>query len=138
MLTHTTHILPLGILIGVSKFKPCILSPCRAETLNYERFQTNVTPTLKQKLCANKLACTADITTDLQISKAKVLRSLRNCFAMDRPEYNTTDHLKERGMGVPPFNYQEKSVLNQTSIDTVSKATLGRLHFQALHCHLEW
>ena len=51
---------------------------------------------------------------------------------MDRPEHHSIDRLKERGVekeaaNIPPSEVGERSVFNQTNIDTVSKATLERL-----------
>ena len=45
---------------------------------------------------ADRLASTADITSDLQLGRAEVLRCLRNFLNMDRPEHHSIDHLKER------------------------------------------
>ena len=45
---------------------------------------------------ADRLASTADITSDLQLGRAEVLRGLRNFLNMDRPEHHSIDRLKER------------------------------------------
>ena len=81
---------------------------------------------------AERMASTADITSGLQLGRAEVLRCLRNFLNMDRPEHHRTDRMKERGEGKGSSQHstlqgQERSVFNQTSIGTVSKATLGRL-----------
>ena len=100
---------------------------------------------------ANILANTADITSDLQLGRAEVLRGLRNFLNMDRPEHHSTDRLKERGMEKGSGRHstlqgRERSVFNQTNIGTVLRATLGTLlidgrsaygPFRALRCHLE-
>ena len=80
-----------------------------------------------------------------------MLKGLRNFLNMDRLEHHSTDHLKERGVEKgsgrhSPLRGRVPSVLNQTNIGTVSKATLGRLlrdgaervwAFRTLRCHLE-
>ena len=81
---------------------------------------------------AGRLASTADITSGLQLGRAEVLRGLRNFLNTDKPEHHSTDRLKERrvekgsGRHSTPQG-RERSVFNQTNIDTVSRATLGRL-----------
>ena len=45
---------------------------------------------------AYRLASTADITSDLQLGRAAVLRGLENFLNKDRPEHPSTDRLKER------------------------------------------
>ena len=60
------------------------------------------------------------------------LKGLRNFLNMDRPEHHSTDRLKERGVEKGSGRHstlqgRERSVFNQANIDTVSKATLGRL-----------
>ena len=47
---------------------------------------------------ADGLASTADITSRLQLGRAEVLRDLRNCLNMDRPEHHSIDRVKERGV----------------------------------------
>ena len=47
---------------------------------------------------ADRLASTADITSGLQLGRAKVLRGLRNFLNSDKPEHHSTDRLKERGV----------------------------------------
>ena len=42
---------------------------------------------------------------------------------MERPQHHTTDRLKERGVE----RGRKRSVFNQTSTGTVSRATSGRL-----------
>ena len=64
--------------------------------------------------------------------RAEVLRGLRNFLNMDRPEHHSIDRLKERGVEKGSGRHstlqgRERSVLNQTYIGTVSRATLGRL-----------
>ena len=46
---------------------------------------------------ADRLASTADITSDLQLGMAEVLRGLRNFLNMDRPEHHSNNRTKERG-----------------------------------------
>ena len=81
---------------------------------------------------ADRLASIADIVSGLQLGRAEVLRGLRNFLNMDRPEYHSTDRLKERGVEKGSGRHsslqgRERSVFNQTNIGTVSRATLGRL-----------
>ena len=97
------------------------------------------------------MACTADITSGLQLGRAGVLRGLRNFLSTDKPEHHSTDRLKERGVEKGSGRHStlqgpERSVFNQTNIGTVSRATLGRLlrdgaervwAFRALRCHLK-
>ena len=97
---------------------------------------------------AGRLASTTKITSGLQLGRAEVLRTLRNFLNMDRPEYHNIDRLKERGMEKgsgrrSTLRGRERSVFNQTSIGTVSRATYGRLlrdgaeSFRALRWHLK-
>ena len=44
----------------------------------------------------HKLAITADVTFDLQLGRAEVLRGLRNCLNMDRPKRHSFDCLEDR------------------------------------------
>ena len=78
------------------------------------------------------LASTADITSGLQLRRAEVLRCLRNFLNTDRPEHDSINRLKERGVEKGSgrrFTLQgrEQSVFNQANIGSVSRATLGRL-----------
>ena len=80
----------------------------------------------------DRLASTGDITSDLQLGRAEVLRGLRNFLNMDRPEHHSTDRLKERGVEKGSGRHstpqgRERSVFNQANIGTVSRATLLRL-----------
>ena len=80
---------------------------------------------------ADRLASTADITSGLQLSRAKVLRGLRNFLNMDRPEHHSINCLKTRGLEKgsgwhSTFWGQERSMFNQTNIGIVSRATLRR------------
>ena len=68
----------------------------------------------------------------LQLGRAEVLRGLRNFPNMDRSKHHSIDRLKERGVEKGSGRHstlrgRERSVFNQTNIDTVSRATLGRL-----------
>ena len=47
---------------------------------------------------ADRLASTADITSGLPLGRAEVLRGWGNFLNMGRPEYHSTDRLKERGV----------------------------------------
>ena len=81
---------------------------------------------------ADRLASTADITSGLQLGRAEVLRGLRNFLSADKPEHQSIDRLKERGVEKGSGQHstlqgRERSVFNQTNIGTVSRATLGRL-----------
>ena len=88
---------------------------------------------------ADRLANTADITSGLQLGRAEVLRGLRNFLNMDRPEHHSTDRLKERGVekgsgGHSTLQGRERSVFNQTNIDSVLMAALrGLLRGGAVH-----
>ena len=83
----------------------------------------------------DRLASTADITSGLQLGRAEVLRGLRNFLNMDRPEHDSTDGLKERGVEKgsgrqSTLQGRERPVFNGTYIGntgTVLRATLGRL-----------
>ena len=44
---------------------------------------------------ADRLAKATDITTGLQFSRAKMLKSLRNFLNTDTPQYHSTNHLKK-------------------------------------------
>ena len=51
---------------------------------------------------------------------------------MGRPEHHSIDRLKERGVEKGSGRHstlqgRERSVVNQTNIDTVSRTTMGRL-----------
>ena len=81
---------------------------------------------------ADRLASTADITSGLQLGRAKVLRGLRNFFNADKAENHSTDRPKERGVEkgsdrTPTLQDRQQSVFNQANVGTVLKATLGRL-----------
>ena len=80
----------------------------------------------------DRLASTADITSGLQLGRAEVLRGLRNFLNMDRPEHHSIVRLKERGVEKGNGRHStlrgpERSLFTQTSIGTVSRATLGKL-----------
>ena len=80
---------------------------------------------------ADRLASKADITSDLQLGRAEVLRGLRNFLNMDRPEHHRIDRPKERGVEKESGRYstlqdQDGSVFNQTNIGTGSGAILGK------------
>ena len=80
----------------------------------------------------DRLASTKDITSGLQLGRAEVLRGLRNFLNTDRPEHHSIDRLKERGVEKGSGRHstlqgRQRSVFNQANIDTVSRATLGRL-----------
>ena len=78
-----------------------------------------------------------------------MLRSLRNFLNDDKVEHHSADRLKERGVEghwwlLSTLSYRPE--LMQTSIDSVSKATLFRLlrnrnwthgPFWAVKCHME-
>ena len=81
---------------------------------------------------ADRLASTANITSGLQLSRAEVLRGLRNFLNTDKPEHHSFDRLKERGVEKGSGRHstlegRERSAFNQTNIGTVSRATLRRL-----------
>ena len=78
---------------------------------------------------ADRLASTADVTSDLQLGRAEVLRGLRNFLNMGRPEHHSTDCLKERGVEKGSGRHstlqgRERSLFNQANIGTVSRASL--------------
>ena len=88
---------------------------------------------------ADRLASTADITSSLQLGRSEVLRGLRNFLNIDRPEHHSIDHLKGRGVEKGSIWHstlqgRERSVVNQTDIGTVSRATLGRLLRDEAEC----
>ena len=68
----------------------------------------------------------------VQLGRVEVLWGLRNFLNIDRPKHHITDYLKERGMEKGSGRHsnlrgRERPVLIQANIDTVSRATLGRL-----------
>ena len=79
---------------------------------------------------ADRLASAADFTSGLQLGRAEVLRGLRNFLNTDRPEHQSTDRLKERGVEKGSGRHsslqgQEQCV--QPNLGTVSRTTLWRL-----------
>ena len=60
---------------------------------------------------------------------AGVVRGLKNFLNMDRPEHHSTDRLKGRGVekGSSRHSTREHSVIYQTNIGTVSRATVDGL-----------
>ena len=80
---------------------------------------------------AHGLASTANITSDLQLCRAEVLRGLRNFLDMDRSEHHSINRLKTRGVENSSdrcctLRGRKKTVFNQTNISTVSRAKLVR------------
>ena len=67
---------------------------------------------------ADRLASTADITSDLQLDRTEVPRGLRNFLNMDRSEHHSGRHSTLRG--------RERSAFNQTNTGIASRTTLGR------------
>ena len=66
----------------------------------------------------------------MQLGKAEVLSGLGNFLNMDRPEHDSIDRLKERGIVKGSGRHStflglKRSVFNETNIGTVSRATLG-------------
>ena len=99
---------------------------------------------------ADRLASAADFTSGLQLGRAEVLRGLRNFLNTDRPEHQSTDRLKERGVEKGSGRHsslqgQEQSVFNQTLAlfqgqpcgDCWEMEWSMYGPFQALQCHLE-
>ena len=81
---------------------------------------------------ADRLASTADFTSGLQLGRAEVLRGFRNFLNTHKPEHDSTDRLKERGVEKGSDRHstlqgRKRSVFNQANIGTISRATLGRL-----------
>ena len=65
-------------------------------------------------------------------AKSEVLRSLRHYLRAQSQGHHTIDRLEERGVERESarrssLKEREKAIINQTNIETVSKATLGKL-----------
>ena len=76
---------------------------------------------------ADRLASTA-AAADLQLGRAQFLRGLRNFLNMDRPEHQSTDRRKERGVEKGSGRHsslpgRQRSLFNQTNIGTASRLT---------------
>ena len=67
----------------------------------------------------------------LQLDRAEALKGLRNFLNMDRPDHHSIDYLKEREVEKEaadiPSSKVENDLCSTRNIDTVSRATLGRL-----------
>ena len=98
---------------------------------------------------ADILATTADITSGLQLGRAKVLRGL-NFLNMDRSEHHSIDCLKERGVEKGSCRHstlrgRERAVFNQTLVlfqeqpreDYWETGRSAYGPFRVLLCHLE-
>ena len=71
--------------------------------------------------------------------RVEVLRGLRNFLNMDRPQHQSIDRLKERGVEKGNGRHstlqgQERSVFTQSNIGTVLRATLLRLLRDGVEC----
>ena len=78
---------------------------------------------------ADRLASTEDITSDLQLGRAEMLRGLRNFLNTDKPEHHSIDRLKERGVEKGSGRHsnlqgRERSVFNQANIGTYFEGSL--------------
>ena len=65
-------------------------------------------------------------------AKSEVLRSLRHYLRAQSQGHHTIDRLEERGVERESarrssLKERKKAIINQTNIETVSKATLGKL-----------
>ena len=81
---------------------------------------------------ADTLAGIATLTDGLRLGRSEVLRSLRYYLRAQSQGHRTIDRLEERGMERgsvrrSSLKGRERTVVNQTNIGTVSKATLGKL-----------
>ena len=81
---------------------------------------------------SDRLASTANITSGLQLGLTDVLRGLRNFLNTDKPEHHCIHRIQKRGVEKGSGRHsnlqdRERSVFNQTNIDTVSRAAMGRL-----------
>jgi len=80
---------------------------------------------------ADRLAGKATLTSGLLIGRSEVLRSLRHYLRAQSQGHHTTDGLEERGAERgsarrSSMKGRERAIVNQTTIGTVSKATLGK------------
>ena len=80
---------------------------------------------------ADRLADKATITSGL-LERSDVLRSLRHFLRAQSQGHHTTDRLAERGVERgsarrSSLKGRRKAIVSQTSIESVSKATLGTL-----------
>ena len=80
---------------------------------------------------ADRLADKATITSGL-LERSDVLRSLRHFLRAQSQGHHTTDRLAERGVERgsarrSSLKGRRRAIVSQTSIESVSKATLGTL-----------
>ena len=73
----------------------------------------------------------ATLTSGSLLGRSKVLRSLRHYLREQSQGHHTIDRLEERGeergsARRSSLKEQERAIVNQTNIGTVSKATLGK------------
>ena len=87
---------------------------------------------VKGKDRADRLAGKATFTSSLLFGRSEVLRSLRHYLRAQSQGRHTIDRMEERGVERgsarrSSLKGRERAIVNQTSIETVSKATLGKL-----------
>ena len=81
---------------------------------------------------ADRLAGKATLTSGLLLGKSEVFRSMRHYQRAQSQGHHTIDRLEERGVERgsarrSSLKGQERAIVSQTNIGTVSKATLGKL-----------
>ena len=81
---------------------------------------------------ADTLAGKATLTSGLLLGRSEVLRSLRHYLRSQSQGHHTIDRLEERGVERgsarrSSLKGRQRAIVSQTSIGTVSKATLGKL-----------
>ena len=80
----------------------------------------------------DRLANKATIASGLRLGRSEVLRSFKLYLRTQSHEHHNIDRLEERGIERgsarrSSLKGRERTVVNQTNIGTVSKATLGKL-----------
>ena len=73
---------------------------------------------------ADRVAGKAILTSGLLLGRSEVLRSLRHHLRALSQGHHTINHLEERSVE-RALKRRERAIVNQTNIETVSKATLG-------------
>ena len=81
---------------------------------------------------ADRPAGKATLPSGLLLGRSEVLRNLRHCLRAQSQGQHTIDRLQERGVERgsarrSSLKGREGAIVNQTNIETVSKATLGKL-----------
>ena len=80
---------------------------------------------------ADRLAGKATLTSGLCLGRSEALRSLKHYLRAQSQAHHAINHLEETGVErgsarQSSLKGQERAIVNQTNIRTVSKATLGK------------